>query len=34
MVVLGKLREDDKAQYAHILQTNTERRWGLATDIL
>jgi len=34
MVVLGKLREDDKAQYAHILQTNTERRWGLTTDIL
>jgi len=34
MVVLGKLHEDDKAQYAYILQTNIERRWELTTDIL
>lgn len=34
MVVLGKLHEDDKAQYGYILQTNTERRWGITTDIL
>jgi len=32
MVVLGKLHEDDKAQYGYILQTNTERRWGITTD--